>query len=112
MNEVLSYAKFTNFLWLMAYGFFIYNCWRNYQDVNKYEIVSSKDIKERLDDVKGLDEVKGEIKELIHMIKHRKKYAKKGAKITKGVLLSGAPGTGKTMIARAIAKESGAVFIY
>lgn len=82
------------------------------KEPKRYEIINPNDIKEKLDDVRGLSEVRGEIQELIHMIRHRRKYTKKGAKIPKGVLLSGEPGTGKTMIARAIAKESGAVFIY
>lgn len=55
----------------------------------RFEIVKPSEIKEKLADVKGLNEVNQEIKELIHMIKHRKKYAKKGAKVPKGVLLSG-----------------------
>jgi ATP-dependent metalloprotease len=66
----------------------------------------------RLDDVKGIDEIKGEIQDLIKMIKNSSDYTSKGAKLFKGVLLSGAPGTGKTLLARAIAGESGVNFIY
>jgi ATP-dependent metalloprotease len=65
-----------------------------------------------LDDVKGIDEIKGEINDLIKMIKNTSEYTSKGAKLYRGVLLSGSPGTGKTLLARAIAGESGVNFIY
>ena len=58
---------------------------------------------QRLDDVKGIDEIKEEIEHLIKMIQNPQKYLEKGAKLHKGVLLYGRPGTGKTLLARAIA---------
>ena len=69
-------------------------------------------MKERLSDVKGIDEINNEIQDLIKMIKNSNEYATKGAKLCRGVLLSGRPGTGKTLLARAIAGESGVSFIY
>jgi ATP-dependent metalloprotease len=77
-----------------------------------FEISFAKDIKERLDDVKGIDEVKEEIEQLIWMIKSPSKYIDAGAKLHKGILLSGKPGTGKTLIARAIAGEAQVNFIF
>lgn len=65
-----------------------------------------------LDDVLGIDEVIDEIKELVDMIKNRNKYIEQGAQLPKGILLSGPPGTGKTMLARAIAGECGIPFIH
>ncbi len=62
--------------------------------------------------IKGIDEVKEEIQELIRMMRFPKKYIDAGAKLHKGILLCGKPGTGKTLIARAIAGEAGINFIY
>jgi ATP-dependent metalloprotease len=81
-------------------------------DNYKFEIKKSKDMHQRLSDVKGVDEIKEEIENLIKMIKDPSKYLEKGAKLHKGVLLYGQPGTGKTLLARAIAGESGTSFIY
>jgi len=58
------------------------------------------------DDVAGCDEVKEELQEIIDFLKNPEKYTKLGAKIPKGVLLYGSPGTGKTLIARAVAGEA------
>lgn len=58
------------------------------------------------DDVAGCDEVKEELQEIIDFLRNPEKYTKLGAKIPKGVLLYGAPGTGKTLIARAVAGEA------
>ena len=57
-------------------------------------------------DVAGVDEAKQEVKEVVDFLRHPKKYRKAGAKIPKGILLVGSPGTGKTMLARAIAGEA------
>ena len=63
------------------------------------------------DDIAGLDEEKGELKELVDFLKQPKKFTDMGAKIPKGVLLYGKPGTGKTLIAKAIAGEADVPFI-
>lgn len=63
------------------------------------------------EDIAGLDEEKEELKEIVEFLKKPKKFTEMGAKIPKGVLLYGKPGTGKTLIAKAIAGEAGVPFI-
>lgn len=61
-------------------------------------------------DVAGADEEKEELKEIVDFLKNPAKYTEIGAKIPKGVLLMGAPGTGKTLLAKAVAGEAGVPF--
>ena len=61
-------------------------------------------------DVAGVDGAKEELKEVVDFLKNPEKYTKAGARVPKGVLLLGRPGTGKTLLAKAVAGESGASF--
>lgn len=61
-------------------------------------------------DVAGMEEAKEELVEVVDFLKHPKKYTKMGAKIPRGVMLIGAPGTGKTLLARAVAGEADVPF--
>jgi cell division protease FtsH len=77
---------------------------------SKARLVSEKSVKITFSDVAGIDEAKGEVQEIIDFLKDPHKFQKLGGKIPKGVLLVGAPGTGKTLLAKAIAGEAGVPF--
>ncbi|MFD5256549.1 ATP-dependent zinc metalloprotease FtsH [Streptomyces bobili] len=62
------------------------------------------------DDVAGIDEVAGELSDVVDFLKNPDAYRRMGAKMPRGVLLSGPPGTGKTLLARAVAGEAGVPF--
>lgn len=69
-----------------------------------------KETKVSFDDVAGIDEAENELVEIVDFLKDPKKYTRLGGTAPKGVLLIGAPGTGKTLLARAVAGEAGVPF--
>lgn len=76
----------------------------------KNKKIDPKDIDITFNDIAGNDEAKRDIMEVVEFMKNKKKYDKLGAKLPRGILLSGDPGNGKTMLAKAIAKECDASF--
>jgi len=62
-------------------------------------------------DVAGIDEAKGELMEIVEFLRNPERYRRLGGKIPKGVLIVGAPGTGKTLLAKAVAGEAGVPFL-
>lgn len=77
---------------------------------NRSLIVAEGNTGVGFEDVAGADEAKGELMEVVDFLKHPEKYTEIGGKIPNGVLLVGAPGTGKTLLARAVAGEAGVPF--
>ena len=77
---------------------------------NKAKIYVENELNVTFDDVAGVDEAKQELVEVIEFLKTPAKFTELGGKIPKGILLVGPPGTGKTMLAKAVAGESGVPF--
>ena len=77
---------------------------------SKARLMSDAQEKVTFEDVAGIDEAKEELQEIIEFLRDPKKFTRLGGRIPKGVLLVGSPGTGKTLLARAIAGEAGVPF--
>jgi len=80
-------------------------------DFGKARTVNGSKQKVTFADVAGVDEEKAELQEVVDFLRNPQKFTDIGAKIPHGILLSGAPGTGKTMLAKAVAGEAGVQFL-
>ncbi|KAI6233753.1 ATP-dependent zinc metalloprotease YME1-like protein [Aphelenchoides fujianensis] len=74
--------------------------------------VKPEDVTVTFEDVRGMDEAKAEVEEIVNYLRDTEKYSKLGGRLPKGVLMVGPPGTGKTLLARAIAGEAQVPFFH
>lgn len=129
INEEESSFSFFDLIWLAYLGFLGYSLFRMISsskksldsfkpssltslfntNINFSERIVDSNITFR--DVAGLDVEKEELWEIVDFLRNPEKYTKLGAKIPKGVLLAGSPGTGKTLLAKAVAGEAGVKFL-
>ena len=123
-NYIYTIFNFVyNVLIVLIVVLFVLNLCVLYNIIKKIKKESQKDeIKQepekilksnvKFSDVAGLDEEKFELEEVVDFLKNPEKYKEMGAKIPRGILLSGAPGTGKTLLAKALAGEAGVEFLH
>jgi cell division protease FtsH len=98
---------------LFFFGMMCYLLWRAVQHMPRVKpkhVQPSSKSSVTWDQVAGLEEVKGELQEVVDFLRDPKRFGRLGARVPKGILLYGPPGTGKTLLAKAVANESGASF--
>jgi cell division protease FtsH len=108
-NLLISFAPF-----ILLIGFYVWMFRRQQRAMgggllgggSMQKRVDPETVRVTFDDVAGIDEVEGEINEVVDFLRDPEKYRRVGARAPKGVLLAGAPGTGKTLLARATAGEA------
>jgi cell division protease FtsH len=80
-------------------------------DTSFIQFLTPEEVNTKFTDIGGMQEAKEEVTEVVEFLKNPEKFEKMGAKIPKGILLVGAPGTGKTLLARAVAGEANVAFL-
>ena len=115
VSQVLRSIAELALLWLpiVFMGLIVYLVWRTLQVMprvkpNAIEAASGSGV--RWEDIAGVEEAAAELQEVVDFLQNPRRFARLGARVPRGILLYGAPGTGKTLLAKAVAHESGANF--
>lgn len=120
MTSPASISDVVSMVFLLSFVFFIFRSLMggaggagpmNNPFLKNQEFNAEQEIETRFTDVEGIDAAKDELEEIVDFLKQPERYFGSGAKIPRGALLAGKPGTGKTLLARAIAGESNVPFI-
>jgi cell division protease FtsH len=120
MTSSASISDVISMVFLLSFIFFIFRTLMggsggagpmNNPFLKNQEFNAEQEIETRFTDVEGIDAAKDELEEIVDFLKQPERYFGSGAKIPRGALLAGKPGTGKTLLARAIAGESNVPFI-
>ena len=120
MTSPASISDVISMVFLLSFIFFIFRTLMggsggagpmNNPFLKNQEFNAEQEIETRFTDVEGIDAAKDELEEIVDFLKQPERYFGSGAKIPRGALLAGKPGTGKTLLARAIAGESNVPFI-
>jgi len=106
------YSSLANALFLGAFSYVATKLYRSSVNQVPVKEVLPETVTTKFSDVQGMDEVKAELVEVVDYLKDNKKYLDLGVALPRGLLLTGEPGTGKTLMARAIAGEAGVKFFY
>ena len=110
LSSIIPFIFFGLFAFYLLQKMNMGNSNRQAFEFSKSKARLEKDIKKRFSDVAGCDEEKEEMAEIIDYLKTPRKFEKMGARIPKGILLVGSPGTGKTLLAKAVAGEADVPF--
>ncbi len=100
-------------LGVLSFGHRIYKSMRGYaMPGNDSSVYRAENVKVKFSDVKGIDKSKQDIVEFVEFLKEPGNFRRVGARLPRGALMTGSPGTGKTLIAKACAGEAGVPFFY
>ena len=110
LSSIIPFLIFGVFAFFLLQRMNMGNSNRQAFEFSKSRARLEKDIKKRFSDVAGCDEEKEEMAEIIDYLKSPRKFEKMGARIPKGILMVGSPGTGKTLLAKAVAGEADVPF--
>lgn len=106
IKSIIPLALFFGiFLWMQRESM-------SFMSRGKAQLIKPNNIDISFSDVIGIDDIKEEVMEIVDFLKKPEKFSEHNAKMPKGIILSGQPGTGKTMLAKALAKEAGVPFYY